>query len=161
MAPRRNTQSAKDSRQQLPAGSEAEAHPVPQGGQVQPEGTAVPPAPEQPVMGGQAEVVAPPDLQDGQAQLEGTTAPPAPEQPAMESQAEVVAPPDLQDDQGQPEGTASLPDRRMATVASVIKHDGDHYGPDDEILLTETEFLSLAPTGALVEDHWDDLSSDE
>lgn len=51
--------------------------------------------------------------------------------------------------------------RRIATVASSILHDGEDYRTDDPIRLTEVEFLRLAPTGSLIEDHWDDLTPDE
>lgn len=48
-------------------------------------------------------------------------------------------------------------ERRFATVASTIDHDGEVYGPDDVMLLTEAEFGGLAKTGALLEASWDEL----
>ena len=49
-----------------------------------------------------------------------------------------------------------LPDRRFATVASAIEHDGEVAAQDDLILLTEKEFEKLRPTGALQERSWDE-----
>lgn len=53
------------------------------------------------------------------------------------------------------------PERRGATVASRIEHDGEDYAPDDLILLTETEFRGLARSGALVETRWEDCTAED
>lgn len=52
------------------------------------------------------------------------------------------------------------PERRTATVASRIDHDGDIWLPDDLLSLTEEEFAPLAKAGALAERHWDDCLPD-
>lgn len=49
-------------------------------------------------------------------------------------------------------------EKRVATVASAISHDGEDYGVDDVVLLTFDAFEKLRPTGALVEVNWDDCS---
>lgn len=55
----------------------------------------------------------------------------------------------------------TLPERRAATVASRIDHDGEAYQPEDVIFLTLPEFLPLAKAGALVERAWDDCLADD
>lgn len=53
------------------------------------------------------------------------------------------------------------PERRAATVASRIDHDGEIYLPDGVLMLTETEFRDLSKAGALVETSWNDCIQDE
>lgn len=60
-----------------------------------------------------------------------------------------------------PKGTAPefLSERRIATVASAIEHDGYRFAPGDPIPLTLSEFTGLKGTGALVDARWDDLET--
>jgi hypothetical protein len=60
-----------------------------------------------------------------------------------------------------PEGTAPefLSERRIATVASAIEHDGYRFAPGDPIPLTLSEFTGLKGTGALAGASWDDLET--
>ncbi|GHC28150.1 hypothetical protein GCM10007291_30560 [Gemmobacter nanjingensis] len=60
-----------------------------------------------------------------------------------------------------PKGTAPeiLSERRIATVASAIEHDGYRFAPGDPIPLTLSEFTGLKGTGALADASWDDLET--
>ncbi|MEZ5752854.1 MAG: hypothetical protein R3D60_13120 [Paracoccaceae bacterium] len=75
-------------------------------------------------------------------------------QPSETTTAAPVPEPAVQADAGAPE-------RRPATVASRIDHDGEAYLPDDLILVTEAEFAVLFKAGALVESDWDDCAEDD
>ncbi|PTX37159.1 hypothetical protein [Gemmobacter caeni] len=60
-----------------------------------------------------------------------------------------------------PEGSdvVFVPERRIATVASAIEHDGYRFAPGDPIPLTLSEFTGLKGTGALAGASWDDLET--
>lgn len=47
-------------------------------------------------------------------------------------------------------------ERRFATVASRIEHDGEVYAENDLILLTEGQFKALRRGGSIMEEAWDD-----